>query len=606
MAFVQIRGNQIMDGQIGNHHIDPNAPIQESNLVINWHSHTEALEDRKIIIPVQVNNVTLGAGASMDVTSYLTGNVYSTSVGTQEGIVSDAPNNKVAIRDLSENIVYVTDDGAEYELYGRITVDNSATPVVTLSYFYNKNGVETAHTFVQEATPVNYVLFVPKRQNLLTMDEMVLAGYRFMVQDAVDAVTGANTHQLAVDLYGPNYKLTGNGVAKLSRSVIAEIQYQTSGVVNTSVRANSIIDEVIDARGSFQDLTGRFANIENDVSDAKAAIVANKADADAVKAEVQAARTNAASTPVTYSSLKARLDAIDGSITGLTNGGSSTQTEVDAARVTTVAQQSGVYYTAADLAARLSADFSSVLDKLSAEQTRAVAAEGQIASDLAAEVTRAKAAEKANSDAIAAEVTRATGVEGQLTSDLAAEVTRAEAAEAAIKSDLSNSTDATKGAALVGVKSTKVSASNVLAALDELKDGIVAAQNAAAAANTAMDGRVTDLETEVHNARGSLGSVDARLDVAINEDGTLKAGKQIHDHKKFVYQAVGGENSVTLGNGAKFQVGDESLDVYVNGTLQSKGLHYTENADGTGVSFGSTALVAGDVIVLKYIVNNAQ
>lgn len=606
MAFVQIRGNQIMDGQIGNHHIDPNAPIQESNLVINWHSHTEALEDRKIIIPVQVNNVVLGAGSSMDVSSLLSGNVYATSVSTSEGIVADAPNNKVAIRDLSENIVYVADGGAEYELYGRITVDNSATPVVTLSYFYNKNGVETAHIFVQEATPASYVLFVPKRQNLLTMDEMVLAGYRFMVQDAVDAVTGANTHQLAVDLYGPNYKLTGNGVAKLSRSVIAEIQYQTSGVLNTSIRANSIIDEVIDARGSFQDLTGRFANAENNIAANTTAIASVKAEADATKAEVEAARSNAAATPVTYSSLKARLDAIDVNINGLTNGGSSTQTEVNAARITTVAQQSNAYYTAADLKDRLAADFASVLDKLSAEASRAVAAEGQLVSDLSAEVTRAKAAEKANSDAITAEAGRATAAEGQLTSDLAAEVTRAETAEAAIKSDLANSTDNTKGAALVGVKSTKVSSSNVLAALEELKDAITAAASAAIGDNSALAGRVTSLETEVHAARGSLGSVDARLDVAINEDGTLKAGTQIHDHKKFVYQAVGGETNVVLAGGAKFQVGDDTLDVYVNGTLQSKGLHYVENADGTGVSFGSTTLVAGDVIVLKYILNNAQ
>lgn len=55
---------------------------------------------------------------------------------------------------------------------------------------------------------------------------------------------------------------------------------------------------------------------------------------------------------------------------------------------------------------------------VTAEQTRAEAAEQKLTSDLASEVTRAKGAESANATAIANEVERATGVEETLNSDI--------------------------------------------------------------------------------------------------------------------------------------------------------------------------------------------
>ena len=55
---------------------------------------------------------------------------------------------------------------------------------------------------------------------------------------------------------------------------------------------------------------------------------------------------------------------------------------------------------------------------VTAEQTRAEAAEQKLTSDLASEVTRAKGAESANATAIANEVERATGVESTLSADV--------------------------------------------------------------------------------------------------------------------------------------------------------------------------------------------
>jgi len=57
-------------------------------------------------------------------------------------------------------------------------------------------------------------------------------------------------------------------------------------------------------------------------------------------------------------------------------------------------------------------------------------------------------------------------------------------------------------------------------ACNAIDDDLIAARGAKASVNQ----RFLDIEAEVANARGSTGALDTRLDVALNEDGTLKAG----------------------------------------------------------------------------------
>ena len=129
-----------------------------------------------------------------------------------------------------------------------------------------------------------------------------------------------------------------------------------------------------------------------------------------------------------------------------------------------------------------------------------------------------------------------------------------------------------------------------------------------------QDNRLAALEAGMQSTGESQAdkdaAQDARMDRSLNENGTLKAGKQIHDHFKFVYQAVGGETSVSLPEDKFFQEGDMTLDVFVNGLLQAEGLHYSEivNAEGkgTGIDFAPEVLVAGDIIIMKYQINNAE
>ena len=77
---------------------------------------------------------------------------------------------------------------------------------------------------------------------------------------------------------------------------------------------------------------------------------------------------------------------------------------------------------------------------VTAEQTRAEAAEQKLTSDLASEVTRAKGAESANATAIANEVERAKGAESANATAIANEVERATGVEEALRTDVEDLT----------------------------------------------------------------------------------------------------------------------------------------------------------------------
>lgn len=73
-----------------------------------------------------------------------------------------------------------------------------------------------------------------------------------------------------------------------------------------------------------------------------------------------------------------------------------------------------------------------VRDDLTAETTRAQAAESALSTKITEETERAKAAEQANADGLAAEASRAKGEEKRLGTAITAETTRAEQAEQAL------------------------------------------------------------------------------------------------------------------------------------------------------------------------------
>jgi len=117
---------------------------------------------------------------------------------------------------------------------------------------------------------------------------------------------------------------------------------------------------------------------------------------------------------------------------------------------------------------------------------------------LAFEISRAQAAETSNATAIANEVTRATAAEATLTSDLAAEVTRATAAEATLTSDLAAEVTRAKGVEGTLTDLTTTNKSNLVAAINEVKQ-------AADAAGVGLQAELDRVETAVGlNADGTL------------------------------------------------------------------------------------------------------
>jgi hypothetical protein len=260
----------------------------------------------------------------------------------------------------------------------------------------------------------------------------------------------------------------------------------------------------------------------------------------------------------TATNLEDVLTEIDGRLKTLAGGGSTTQDEVDAARKSSI---TGTEVTHASLDERLESDATILKQQISDEATRAQNAEQAIHTDLAS---------------------TATG----------------------------------KGASLVGVEDAagKFTATTVEGVLTEIQGNVEAEKTRAEAAESALSDRAGALETEVQLARGTAASLDVRLDRALNEDGTLKAGVDIHKHHKAHFQAVGGESVVQLSafnvaNLPAYQVGDNTLDVYINGMLQNEGLHYAEVAGGQSIDFSmgdGTTLVSGDIVTIKYQINHAE
>ena len=56
----------------------------------------------------------------------------------------------------------------------------------------------------------------------------------------------------------------------------------------------------------------------------------------------------------------------------------------------------------------------------------------------------------------------------------------------------------------------------------------------------------------------------------------------------------------------------DKIYIYINGILQANGINFTEIVDdtdatkGVGVNFTPEELIAGDVVVLEWVVNNAN
>lgn len=589
MAITRIRGGQIQDRTIDgikikqnallNEHVASNAAIHESKLDINWSAHTEVLENKKVLDYVQINEQLVEGVAKFDVSAIVGGAPAVLSVGTEEGIVVDEPKNEVVVRDAVTGDPILGVNGGE--VFGRMeftpTPDEGVTPDKFEIAFYeiDSNGDEVAFTMpTGQKAKFQYL----RRFNLLTVDEMFAANEKF-VDGTADTNARLDLQQLAKDLYGNSWSLDHDGAVNLSRSLVDEILAQTSGVINSSVRASEIIDEVVEARGTFESLDARLdnseatlADVENEVSVARGSFAnldARLDAADTKDAEQDAAlaqeiadrqagdtaiKTDLSSTDATVAgagkgaemvgvrdvagkftatTVEGVLAEIEGRVGAVESGAGASNQEIVDARDSVL---TGAH---ADLDARLEAGETKFSTDIAAEKTRAEAAEAQLTSDLAAEVTRATTKESALQGEIDAVETDLAGYKtsndtrvGQVETDLAAEVTRATAKEDALQGEI----DAVEAdlAAHKTAQATKDSEQDSrLTALEAGGGAEVEATHTrdtaslngyyAAGSFTDLEARIVDVETIADAQFKSLqGEIDAEETARQSADTTLQ------------------------------------------------------------------------------------
>lgn len=230
--------------------------------------------------------------------------------------------------------------------------------------------------------------------------------------------------------------------------------------------------------------------------------------------------------------------------------------------------------------------------------------------DVDAEESRATAAEVALGGRIDTEIADRTAAVAAVDAKVAQEVLDRQAAVTA-EADARTLADGALQTAIDNEAAARLAKDNDLQTqINNLQSGssTALAQETAdrQAADAALQAEIDTVEAEVVAARGTAANLDARLDRALNENGTLKAGTKIHTHKKAVIQvdaALAGQSIVTVAEA--FQ-DDAALNIFVNGVLQVKGLHFTVGADLKSIDFSPETLYLGDVVVIDYVINEVE
>lgn len=522
MAISRIRGEQIRQGVLVNQHIAADAAIEESKLDVNWGAHyAEALETKKVVDFVQVGNQTVGGLTELNLstgeTPVLIGtSPITTSTGTTEGVITDAPYNKVIIRDANTGDSFV--DELDNEVYGRLVHDGVDFKVM---FFSVVEDAEVAFTMPLDAE-IDFQYM--ERFNLRTISELFAANEKF-VAGAADITAFQNIHQLARDIYGAGYSLDRDGEGNLEVSLADQVTNE----VNARTEAITELKADLLAAGE----AGKGANLIGieDLANVFTAVTVEGA-----------------------------LLELNQRLTNQETGGGAEVTEAHDSTLT------GEHTT---LQERLEADTAEIVNRLTTEKQRAEAAELALSN-------RADALETEVQDARKSTVKSADG--GVTPKEFASVDARLEEIETDHKTEVERATQAET-------------------ALQE-----------------ALETEAQTRADEITRIDQALVDVDARLDESLNEDGTLKVGTQIHTHYRARFQATGGENEVLLTSFNKenlpnFQVGDDSLEVFINGQLQEPGLNYQEGANGDKIIFDlgdGTVLEPTDIVQIKYYINNLK
>lgn len=289
MAWNQANSKQIKQNSIDNTHIKAGAGIDESKIVIDWQARgAEVLAMKLLIDFVQVSGKTVASGLNnVAVTDVISAPVADAD--DKKGAVVQSGKNKVIIRDNVTGDPFVSADGNE--VYGKLT--HNGTDYI-IAFFYRDNAnVEQPFTFAEAAT---FDFQFPQRFDLGTIAETFASNEKF-VDGASDVSARLDLEQIIKDVFGTGYELDHDGVANRTKSIVSEMTERTQGTVNTTVTASVVIDEVVDARGTFADLDTRLSDIDTKVGQ-------NATDIGTIESEILAARG-------TFTTLDERFDDVE-------------------------------------------------------------------------------------------------------------------------------------------------------------------------------------------------------------------------------------------------------------------------------------------------------
>ncbi|PWW43816.1 MULTISPECIES: hypothetical protein [Paenibacillus] len=212
-GLARFRGEQFNNNILRNNHFDASNKINESYISIDFKSHREILEDTKIDVFVQVNDVDVEGVSEIDISRDVGARPVATALNVEGVVLTE----KVQVR-LTGTDSPIGDADSDV-VYGRLEEN---TGVYTLKFYSLVGGTEQPFTFDANAVNVDYRFAVRTNLSIVPVDAIIKGGSGF-VEGATDAKAYMNLIQLMKDVYGGSGTLDNDGNANLATSIQGQI-----------------------------------------------------------------------------------------------------------------------------------------------------------------------------------------------------------------------------------------------------------------------------------------------------------------------------------------------------------------------------------------------
>lgn len=211
-GIARFRGEQLNDKIMRNRHFDEGNKINERFLDIDFNAHRESLQDTKIDVWSQINNLIVD-GVSSKVIDELQG--LAVAQPNTEGVVLEQ---KVEVRLHGTEDTAQKDEDAD-RVYGRLVESNG---IFTLFFYSMEHGTEQPYTFDDADSYVDIRYALRTNLAVIPVDSLLNGGSGF-VEGATDARAYMNILQLAKDLYGSSFSLDNDGNPNLPKDIVTQL-----------------------------------------------------------------------------------------------------------------------------------------------------------------------------------------------------------------------------------------------------------------------------------------------------------------------------------------------------------------------------------------------